>query len=108
MIKAGLALTQIPAYITHKTLAVRKSIEAMRAADAEKRDSISTRSSIMKASAHRLRTFYFVKLFDEPGAKGAFDMRHSFPYFFSLVRISEFLRANFSSTCVRCTHLLKS
>ena len=26
----------------------------------------------------------------------------------SLVRISEFLYANFSSTCVRCTHLLKS
>ena len=28
--------------------------------------------------------------------------------FFSLVRISEVLYANFSSTCVRCTHLLNS
>ena len=30
-----------------------------------------------------------------------FEMRHSFLYFFSLVRISEFLYPHFSSTCVR-------
>ena len=35
-------------------------------------------------------------------------MRPFLLYSFSLVRISEFLNANFSCTCVRCTHLLKS
>ena len=35
-------------------------------------------------------------------------MRHSFLYLFSLVRISEFLYANFSFTCVRCTQKLSS
>ena len=67
-------------------------------------DSVSTYSSIFwKKSAHRLRkTFHFAESFD---AKGAFEMRHWFPYFFSLIRISEFLYTNFSSTCVRgvCT-----
>ena len=85
-------------------------MEAMRTAYAEKQDSVSAHSStvFVKESAHRLwTTFYFAYSFDEPDGKGAFEMRHSFPYFFSLVRISEFLYVNFSSTCVRCTHLLK-
>ena len=32
--------------------------------------------------------FHFAESFDEPGGKGAFEMRHSFLYLFSLVRIS--------------------
>ena len=43
-----------------------------------------------KKSAHRLRTtVYFAELFDEPGCKGAFEMRHSCPYLFPLVCIFE-------------------
>ena len=49
-----------------------------------------------------------MKLFDEPGGKNAFEMCHSFLYFISLVCISEFLYANFLSTCIQCTHVLKS
>ena len=54
--------------------------------------------------------FHLADSFDEPGGKGAFGMCHLFPYcyFFSSVRISKFLYANFSSTCVQCTHLLES
>ena len=55
-------------------------------------------------------SFHFISLnrLMNPVA-GPFEMCHSFRYFFSLVRISEFLYASFSSTtCVRCTHLLKS
>ena len=42
-----------------------------------------------KESMHHLRTFYLAESFDEPGGKGTFQMRHSFPYFFLLVHISE-------------------
>ena len=52
-------------------------------------------------------TFHFAESFDERGDKSAFEMRHSFLYFFSLVRISEFVYANFSSTCVRCSFAQK-
>ena len=45
--------------------------------------------------------------FDELSGKGAFEMRHSSLYFFSLVRISEFVHTNFSSTCGWCMHLHK-
>ena len=39
---------------------------------------------------HRLRRIpYFAESFDEPGGKGDFEMRHSFLYFFSLVRTPE-------------------
>ena len=56
-----------------------------------------TYASMWKEGAHRLRrTFYFAE------SEGAFEMRHSCLYFFSLVRISEFLCANFSSTWM-CT-----
>ena len=40
--------------------------------------------------------FISLKLFDEPGGKRAFEMRHSFLYFFSLVRTSECSYAHFS------------
>ena len=62
---------------------------------------------LWKESAHRLRaTFqYFAESF---GGKCALEMRHPFLYFVRLVPISEFLYANFSFTCVRCTYLLKS
>ena len=39
----GFALTHVSAYITHKNLAVRKIVEAMRTGYAEKRVSVSTR-----------------------------------------------------------------
>ena len=81
-------------------------MEAMRTVYAEKRDSVTTHSSILKGKrASFANKLYFAESFDEPGGKGAFQMRHSFPFFFPLVRISEFLNANFSSSCVRCTHL---
>ena len=109
------------AYITHTNLAVRKIMEAMRTGYVrKKRYSVSTRLKLhmrqmitegtrvlWKESAHRLRaTFqYFAESF---GGKCALEMRHPFLYFVRLVPISEFLYANFSFTCVRCTYLLKS
>ena len=83
-------------------------MEAMCTAYAEKLDLIWT-LEYWKKMAHRLRTkFCFTESFDKPDGKGATEMHHLFPYFFSLVRILEFLYVNFSSTCVQCTHLLKS
>ena len=53
---------------------------------------------LWKESAHRLRTtFYFAESFDELTGNGAFEMRHSFLNFFSLVRISKCSYANFRS-----------
>ena len=66
----------------------------------QKNGTRSQHSSIQKERVHRLQIFYFAESFDEPGGKCAIEIRHSFPYFFLLVRISEFLYANFSSTCV--------
>ena len=43
-----MALTQISAYSPHKNLAVRKIMEALRTVCAERRDSVSTHSSILK------------------------------------------------------------
>ena len=52
---------------------------------------------LWKWSAYRLRTaFYFAESFDERAGKGDFEIRHPFLYFFSSVRISEFLYANLS------------
>ena len=93
---------QISAYITHKNLAVRKILQAMRTMYAK----INTSQTIHEANDHT--TVYFAESLEDPGGKGAFEVRHSFLYFFSLVRISEFSYANFSSTCVQCMHLLKS
>ena len=60
-----------------------------------------TNASMWKESVHCLqRTFYFAELFDELSGRGAFEMRHLFLYFFSLVCISEFLYTNLSSICV--------
>ena len=96
---------RVSAYSTHKNLAVRKIMEAMRTTFA-KRDSASTHdanyhgtyASIWKESAYRLwRTFYSTE-----SERSLWNGE-----FFSLVRICEFLYANFSSTCVRCTHLFK-
>ena len=36
---------------------------------------------LWKESTHRWRTFYFAESFDEPGGNGAFEVRHSFPFF---------------------------
>ena len=74
---AAVALTQISAKSTHKNLALRKIMEAMRTAYAKKWDSVSTllkihmRQTITEAtrvlwkeSAHRLRrTFFFAQSF---------------------------------------------
>ena len=112
----AVALTQISAYSTHKNLTVRKIMEVLRTAYAKIRDSVSTRLKLhtrltimehMRVRERKARIVceeHYISL----NLKGAFEMRQSFLYFFSLVRISEFLYANFSSTCVRCTHLLKS
>ena len=80
------------------------------------RDSVSTRlkqnvtqtitkhTRVCERKAHIVCEERYISL----NLKGAFEMRHSFLYFFSLARTSEFLCANFSSTCVRFTrHLLK-
>ena len=68
-----------------------------------------TYASMRKESAHRLRrTFHFNESFDELSGKSAFEMLYSFLYLFSLVCSYEFSYANFSSTCVQCTRLLKS
>ena len=103
---SAVALTQIPAYITHKNLAVRKIMEAMSTAYAKKRDSVSTRlkQNVTQTITERKRAsfaknIYFAESFDELSGKGAFEMRHSFLYFVSSLRISEFLYANFFSTC---------
>ena len=48
---AAVALTQISAYSTHKNLAVRKIMEAMRTAYARKRASVSTRLKQHKRQA---------------------------------------------------------
>ena len=113
---AAVALTQISAYSTHKNLAVRKIMEAMRTAYAKKkRESVSKRlkQNMTQTITERTRVCerkarIVCEDFISLNLKGAFEMRHSFLYFFSLVRISEFLYENFSSTCVRCRHLLTS
>ena len=87
----------------HRDLAVHKIMEAMCTANTKSGTQSLTclklhmRQMIMegtgvlwKESAHPLRTFYFTESFDEPSGKGAFEMRHSFIYFFSLVHNSEF------------------
>ena len=63
-----------------------------------------------KESVHCLWTtlIFFSESFDELGRKSVFEMCHSCLYWFSLVCISEFWYTNFSFTCVRCTHLIKS
>ena len=40
---------------------------------------------------------FFAESSDEPGGKGAFEMHHLFLCYFSLVHISKFSNANFSS-----------
>ena len=153
LIKPGVALTQISAYITYKSLSVCKIMNAMRTAYAKGGTRSEHVSSLVEANDHGLglglghasthpcpqalfptppprrgkepgdedgesvkgqrasfanNSLFGWKLFDEPGGKGTLELRHLFLYFFSLVRISEFWFAYFSSTCVRCTHLLKS
>ena len=109
--RPAVALTQISAYSTHKNLAVRKILWSMGTVYVEKSENKQTKkhdandhgtyASMWKDSAHRLRwTFYF--------GESERCFWNAFLYFFSSVRISEFLFADFSSTCVRCTHPLKS
>ena len=102
-----------------KNLAVRKIMEAMRTRKA----GLGLNASQTKHEANDHGTWReYVKGKSASFAKNVlfrwivwwtntFEIRHSFfvfVYLFSLVRISEFLYAHFSSTCVRCTHLLKS
>ena len=102
--------------VRQKILAVRKIMETMRTYASQHVSNYSSGKRWRKAREYGERKarivceehFYFAESFDEPGGKGAFKMSNSFLYLFSLVRISEFMHANFSSTCVRCTHLLKS
>ena len=105
------ALTQISAYSTHKTLAVRKIMEVMRAAYAKsgirsphasegaqvlcEREARIVCEQLFSVSLNRLMV---VKVL----------LKCPIRFSISLVRISEFPFANFSSTCKRCTHLLKS
>ena len=121
--QAGVALTQISAYIRHKNLAVRKIMEAncvQRAQNAglslntsqtvHMRITITQGTRVLrKESARRLRTtFYFAESSDEPGGKGALKCVIRFSISFRLTRVSELLYANFSSTCIWRTHLLQS
>ena len=119
----AVALTQISAYSTHKNVyAVRTIMEAIRTAYAQnrtwfphvsnytwgKRSRKAREYCERKARIVCEELIYFAESFDEPGDKGALEMRHSFLYFSSLLRISAFLYANMSSTCVTCGHILKS
>ena len=71
-------------------------------------DHVHSRVCVRKARIVCKEKFNFAESFDELSGKRAFEMRHYFVSLFLFVGISEFLYANFSSTCVRCTHLLKS
>ena len=104
--RAAVALTQISAY-THKNRTVRKVTEAMRTAYSMSALVLKTPQTTHDANDHGRHASIVTRIVceerffaNEPGSKGAFEMRHLFLYFFSLVRISEFSYANFSSTCV--------
>ena len=59
-------------------------------------------------SAHNVwRTFDSAQIFYEPDCQRYFWSASFVSLLFSLVRISESLYAKLSSTCIRCTHLLK-
>ena len=99
--KAAVVLTQMSAYSMHKNLAVRKVMEAMHTAYVKKRDSASTglknmMQTIMEHYTRHVKgkraSFAFILLsrLMKLVVKCAFEMRHSFLYFFSLVCISEF------------------
>ena len=119
---AAVALTQISADSAHKDLAVWNIMGAMHTAYAKNgtwsqhvsnktwRNDHRTSVSMWKVSAHRLRrTFYFAESFDEFSGKGAFEMRQiRFSLSFRWYAFPNFFYANFSSTCVRRTRLLKS
>ena len=118
----GVALTHISACTTHKNLAVRKIMEAMRTAYTKSGTRSQRASNYARGKRSRKAREYcerkarivceqhFISLnrLMNPVEKSAFEMRHSCLYFLSLVRIYEFSYANFSPTRVRCTHLLKS
>ena len=107
LISTVVALMQISAYGTHKNLAVRKITVVMSTAYAKngtQSQHVSkhetnyhrTYMNMRMESAHHLqRPFYFV-------------LDQAYVSLFPFVHISEFLYANISSTCVWCTHLLKS
>ena len=61
------------------------------------KQSQNIRGYVMESMHCLRRTFCLAELFDELSGKGAFEIRHSFLYFFLLVRI--FVH-KFSSTCV--------
>ena len=107
--KSATTLTQISGYITHKNLAVRKIMEAMRTVYAKN----GTQSQHVSNKTWGKLSWNVRESCERKACivcKGLirFEVQHSFLYFFSLVRISEFLYTNFSSTCVQCTRLLKS
>ena len=121
--RAAVALTQISAYNTHKNSAVRKIMDTMRTVHAKSGRDFNTPQTAHQANDHG-RHAYIVK-----GKRASFAKSILFRWivcgtrwwrcfwnasFVSLLvlcgghRIFEFLYANFLSTCVRCTHLLKS
>ena len=117
----GVTLRHVSADITHKNLVALRILETITAytksgTALSTHLKLHTRHTIMEdtqilwmETMHSFWTkFSFAESFDEPGGKGAFEMHHTFLYSFSLVRISEFPYTNFLSTCVWCTHLLKS
>ena len=89
----------ISANSTHENLAVRKIMEAMRTGYARKRDSVSTRlkQNTTQTIAEHTRVCESKKRIVCEETFNSLNglVIHSFLFFFSLVRISEFLYANF-------------
>ena len=108
---AGVALTQISAYITHKSLTVRKTMEAMRTAYAKRRTQsqhVSNYGTRGRRSPKTLgycerkarivceQDFILLNRSMNPVVEQYFWNALFVSLFFSLVRILEFLYANFS------------
>ena len=79
----GVALTQLYAHIAHKNPAVRKIMEAMRSAFAEKRDNtLNTLDYFERKGIVCEQHFIPLNRWTNPVVRRAFEMRQSFPYFF--------------------------
>ena len=88
-IESAVALTQISAHSMHKSLAVRKIMEAVctvytqirtwfRRLELDMRQTITECTQVLWKEGRAS----FAEAFDEPCGKGAFEMCHSFLYFF--------------------------
>ena len=106
----GCISMHISAYITYKSLAVCKIMEAMHTAYAKSGNRPQHVSNCTcEADYHRRHASNMT------GKRTSFVNNrcttwnmHSFLYFFSLVLICEFLCTNFLSACIQCLHLFKS